>query len=296
MRFTFSTASLHTYGLDRCFELARQTGFDGMEVMADQRWDTRQPDYLRRLSARYALPVLVIHTPLAFFTVPGWPEDEVGRLRETVRLAQAVGAGVVVHHLPWRVGVHWLRLGTMRLPLPGPSQNAYRRWLLEEYPSLQTSTPVTLCIENMPALARWGRRWNLYYWNTPAEIIRFPNLTMDTTHLGTWGLEPAEVYAQLGDRVRHVHLSNFDGKEHRRPETGRLHLDRLLAHLATTGYPGTVSLELSPDALDAGQSDERVLALLSASLNYCRARARPPTTSPATASPQGDRPEEAASH
>jgi len=273
MQFSFSTASLHTYGLDRCFEFAQQAGFDGMEVMADQRWDTRQPDYLRRLSARYKLPVLVIHAPLAFFTVPGWPEDEVGRLRETLKLAEAVGAGVVVHHLPWRVGLHWLRLGSMRLPLPGPAQNAYRRWLLEEYPSLQASTAVTLCIENMPALMRWGRRWNLYYWNTPAEIGRFQNLTMDTTHLGTWGLDPTGVYAQLGSRVRHVHLSNFDGKEHRRPETGRLRLDRLLAQLTAERYPAAVSLELSPDALDAGQPDERVLALLAASLTYCRTRA-----------------------
>jgi sugar phosphate isomerase/epimerase len=101
-------------------------------------------------------------------------------------------------------------------------------------------------------------------------MARFSSVTMDTTHLGTWGLEPVDVYPRLNGRVRHVHLSNFDGKEHRRPEAGRLKLDRLLARLAAEGYQGAVSLEMSPDALDAGQADERVVELMENSLNQCR--------------------------
>jgi sugar phosphate isomerase/epimerase len=270
MRFIFSTGSLYTYGIDRCFELAAAAGFDGMEVMADRRWDTRQPAYLLRLADRESLPIVAVHVPLETDAASGWPNDTPGRIRETLLVAEAVGAAVVIHHLPLRFRTFWLILGRHRLPLPLPGQDAYQRWLLEEYVRLQGTTRVTLCIENMPAFRKFGLGVNLQRWNHPAEIVRFPHLTLDTTHLGTWGMDPAEVYDQLGGRVRHVHLSNFDDKEHRRPEAGRLCLDRFLARLSADGYTGAVSLEMSPDALNAGQPDAEVVGLLTRSLAYCR--------------------------
>lgn len=273
MRFLLSTGSLYAYGVNRCFALAAAAGFDGMEVVVDRRWDTRQPEYLQALGDQYRLPILALHTPFDDDILREWPDNPPGRIRETVRLAEAVGAEVVIHHLPLRPEVRWLRVRTTRVPWPilfPRSGSTYAAWLLDGYAQLQAATPVTLCIENMPALRRFGRRWNPARWNTIEGLLRFPHLTLDTTHLGTWGLDPTEVYTQLGGRVRHVHLSNFDGQEHRRPETGRLHLDRLLGRLAADGFAGTVTLELAPDALGAGQSDAAVLALLRGSLDYCR--------------------------
>jgi sugar phosphate isomerase/epimerase len=274
MHFILSTGSLYTYGIDRCFELAARAGFDGMEVMVDRRWDTRQPEYLLRLVERHRLPIVAVHAPLETDPAPGWPNDTPGRIRETVRVAEAVAAPVVVHHLPLRFRAFWLILGRLRLPLPLPGQDSYQKWLLNDYATLQASTAVTLCIENMPAFHRFGLSLNIQRWNSPAEIVRFPHLTLDTTHCGTWGWEPVEVYTRLTGHVRHVHLSNFDGKEHRRPEAGRLHLDRLLARLVADGYAGAVSLEMSPDALNAGESDAKIVDLLVGSLAYCRRAAR----------------------
>ncbi len=273
MDFIFSTGSLWSYGIERCFELAARAGFDGIELMVDQRWDTRQPDHLRRLSDQHRLPIVAVHSP---FTphVPGWPPDQPGRIQESVKLAQALSAKIVVHHLPFRLGLTWVQIGRKMLPLPAFGQDtrrSYHRWLERDYAALQAGASVTLCIENMPTKQILGRRWQFNHWNTPEEIIRFPALTMDTTHLGTWGLEPADVYPRLNGQVRHIHLSNFDGKEHRRPEAGRLHLDRFLALLARDSYQGVVSLEMQPDALDAGQSDDRVAELMTASLSKCRA-------------------------
>lgn len=273
MQFIFSTGSLYTYGVDRCFELAARAGFDGIELMVDQRWDTRQPAYLQRLSDRHQQPIVAVHSPFSP-QVAGWPRDEPGRIQASVKLAESLGASVVVHHLPLRFGGIWVQAGPKRLLLPVPGWNvhaAYHRWLLEEYEAFQATTSVTLTIENMPA-RRWiGRNWNGHHWNSVAEIVRFPALTMDTTHLGTWDLEPAEVYTHFADRVRHLHLSNFDGQEHRRPEVGHLHLDRLLSHMVLDGYQGAISLELQPDTLSAGGSDDQVAALLADSLSRCRA-------------------------
>jgi sugar phosphate isomerase/epimerase len=155
-----------------------------------------------------------------------------------------------------------------------PGESAYLHWMRDGYDDFQKSTHIRLCIENLPAMRIWGRPFNMVAWNTPTGMARFQSLTMDTTHLGTWGLDPERFYEAAADRVGHVHLSNFDGREHRRPEAGHLRLDRLLARLAASAYPGSVTLELHPDALEAGAPDTRVQTLMQVSLEYCRASAR----------------------
>ena len=97
-----STGSLYSYGIGRVFELAAEAGFDGIEILVDGRWDARQPAYLRRLSADYGLPIVALHSPFAV-EVSDWPADQLGRLRHTVALAQAVGVSTVVIHLPFRL-------------------------------------------------------------------------------------------------------------------------------------------------------------------------------------------------
>ena len=98
-----STGSLHTYGIARVFELAAAAGFDAVEVLADHRWDSRQPAYLQRLSQESNLPIAAIHSPFVVLRTPGWSRDPLGRLQDSADLAREVGAGVVVTHLPLRI-------------------------------------------------------------------------------------------------------------------------------------------------------------------------------------------------
>jgi len=269
-----STGSLYSYGTARVFELAAEAGYDGIEVLVDHRWDGRQPDYLRRLSDNYGLPIVVVHSPFVVH-VPDWPDDQLGRLRRTVELAQEVGAATIVTHLPFRLYAimgHWhgYRPHRFFLPLPLPRREPYYHFLREgRVAELEAETGITIAVENMPSKQILGRRINGYWFNTPAELLRFPHLTLDTTHLGTWGLDPLVVYEQLRERVVHVHLSNFDGREHRSPPDGRLPLAELLRTLARDGYEGVVTVETAPDALDAADEPECLVALRRA-LAFCR--------------------------
>ncbi len=276
MRFILSTGSLYNYSVDRVFALAAEAGFDGIEMLIDHRWDTRQADYLRHLMESHSLPIPALHSPFSR-NCSGWGETEHGAIARTAELANELGAQVVVHHLPMRFGYAFLQTAGRSLLLPNPfdSGRQYATWLSEGYAALQTSTDVLLCIENLPANRFLGRRVNPARWNahsrtTLDDITRFPHITLDTTHLGTWGLDPLEAYDRWGQRVKHVHLSNFDGSEHRRPEDGSLRLDALLARMAADGYPYSISLELHPDALEAGAPDSRIVDLLRGSLYYCR--------------------------
>lgn len=284
MKFIFSTGSLYSYSLDRVFAFAAEAGFDGLELMVDDRWDTRQADFLQELIQRHSLPILAVHSP--FRPVFGWGKLRPRLITRAVKLAEEVGAKVVIHHLPKTISRISFQVGyypAIRLFNPfGELERSYRIWLEDEYPKLQQSTDVTLCIENMPAhrylgLTVNGYRWNAHDQESLGDLCRFPSLTMDTTHLGTWGLEPVEVYARWGKKVRHVHLSNYkNGREHRRPEVGELRLDALLAAMSRASYDGCISLELHPDALEGGAPDEKVVGHMTKSLVYCRQWANQP--------------------
>jgi sugar phosphate isomerase/epimerase len=260
MRFALSSGSLYTYGLDRLFALAAEAGFDGVEVVVDARFDSRQPDHLRRLVERYELPILSLHAPFYPERLVSWPSTQPRSIAATAKLARALGAGVVVAHLPRR------------------KERAYARWLRDDFREWQQDHPdPVIAVENMPLV--WSRRWPFgpregWRMNRLEQWGSFPHLNLDTTHLGTKGLDPEAVYERVRDRMVHVHLSNARRagrrvREHCRLEDGFLRLDLFLQRLARDGFGGIVTVELWPSVL--GPADEkRVLRHLRRQIAFCR--------------------------
>lgn len=268
-----STGSLYTYGTGRVFELAAEAGFDGIEVLIDERPDTYHVDYLRRLSSANELPIMALHSP--FHIVDAWPQGQLNYLQATVDIARALGVPAVVMHLPFRMSdmtVRWQGLfnGRLRLFFPWSRRSPFYHFLLDgRLEKLEAASGVTIAIENMPRRDVFGLPVPLYWFNHPDALARFPHLTFDTTHVGTWGWDLLAVYEQLKTRIAHVHLSNFDGKEHRLPPDGRLPLDRLLRRMAKDHFQGTISVECGPDAFYAAD-EARCKALLQRVLTFCR--------------------------
>lgn len=270
---TLSTGSLYTYGISRVFELAAEAGFEAVEILIDHRWDSRQPAYLRRLILESGLPIVAVHSPFVPH-VPGWPSDPLGRLRQSAALARELGVGVVVTHLPLRIhGVRVEFFGLSErpivLPIPLPVSGDYRRFLLNGLAQFEDEEGVRIGVENMPAKRILGRRVEIYSLNTLDALASLPGLTLDTTHLGTWQLDPVEVWERLKTRVVHVHLSNFDGEEHRLPQDGHLPVAEFLQRLKRDGYEGAVSVELNPDVLQA-EDEGQVRAHLQSAVAFCR--------------------------
>ncbi|HNS52236.1 MAG TPA: sugar phosphate isomerase/epimerase [Anaerolineae bacterium] len=271
----FSTGSLYTYGIGRVFDLAARAGFDGVEVLMDHRWDGRHPAYLRRLSRDTGLPILAVHNPFVPH-VPGWPADPLSRLRASAAVARAVDAPLVVAHLPLRIMALKVELfGVHRnpplLPLPFPMRDGeYRRLLLEGLPAFEAEEGVRVGVENMPAKRFLGCRLDVHALNDLETLASLPHLTLDTTHLATWGLDVVEVYRRWRERVIHVHLSNFSGgREHLLPSQGQVPVAGFLRLLSEDGYSGCVSVELHPEALEA-EDEGKVLEHLRRELAFCR--------------------------
>jgi sugar phosphate isomerase/epimerase len=270
---TLSTGSLHTYGISRVFELAAGAGFEAIEILIDHRWDSRQPAYLRRLIRESGMPIVAVHSPFVPH-VPGWPSDPLGRLQQSAALARELGAGVVVTHLPLRI--HGVRIEffghskrPMLLPLPLPVSGDYCCFLLNGLARFEDEEGVRIGVENMPAKRILGRRVDIHSLNTLDDLVSLHHLTLDTTHLGTWQMDLVEVWERLKARVVHVHLSNFDGEEHRLPQEGHLPVAEFLQRLKRDGYEGAVSVELNPDVLQA-EDERQVRVRLQSAVAFCR--------------------------
>ena len=242
-----STGSLHNYGLNRVWGFAAEAGFDAIEVMIDAKWDTRQGPYLRSLVADFGLPIAALHTP--FRPIPGFGEDYPACVRQALVLAEELGARAVVAHPELANGTD------------------YGHWLIKHHEELSAAGP-TLAVENLPLVL--VNQKPKYATHTVERIARFPAITLDTTHLATARIDILAAFDTLRKRVRHVHLSDFvGGKEHRVPGRGELPLDLFLLALAEAGYDGVVTVELAPDALDAGD-DEAIRSHLRATVAFCR--------------------------
>lgn len=247
----FSTGSLHPFGLERIFAWTAEAGFDGVEVMMDERWDTHQQGYLEHLMHVHGLPVSALHSPLGR---GAWGLDPEETLVRVADLAVRVGAGVVVAHPP-RAG------------------RSLERWCKGALAEAK-SRGVSVAVENMPLEV--GRsvpglrapRTCCY----PEDLLGVGDVTLDTSHCGMSGVGVLRAREVLEEQLCHVHLSDsrlIGRDDHRPPGKGRLPLKELLSGISAQGYPGAISLELKPRPLGA-PDPEKILRRMRESLQFTR--------------------------
>ena len=242
-----STISVFSKPIDAAFPLFARTGFDGIELMVTNDPDTQDATRVRALSEDHALPVLAVHAPFLLMSRRVWGRDPLGKIDRAIELALGIGAPLVVVHPPYR----W--------------QSAYRRWLDEALPSLAAERGVRVAVENMFPLRVRGRSVaRLHAHQSLEDLDRFPDVTLDTSHLAVSGLDPVEAVTRLGDRLAHVHLSNNAGKgwdSHLPLDEGVLDLGPFLEALAGRRFRGAISLEIDLRShLDDDQALRRILS------------------------------------
>lgn len=66
MKISLSTGSLFGYRLEAIFAIARELGFDGIELSPGREVVSRGRAYLEDLFARYELPIFGLHPPMTF--------------------------------------------------------------------------------------------------------------------------------------------------------------------------------------------------------------------------------------
>ncbi len=244
IKVLLSTGSLYTHPLEKSFHLAARAGFDGVELVANEVY--RKPgaeNYLEGLAL--VSPIKAIHAP---FLVEGDSSEKTESLLKSVGLAEALQIPKVVFHPP----------------IVFPPEIKYLWWFKRTKDFSILSKGVSLSLEIMPAFPLGRLRMNLFSVNTREKLSKFAaerglNITMDTTHTGTWGWDLVETFSILNAEglVNHIHLSDFYWwKEHVWPGKGCLELEKFVDFLKNIGYKETITLEVNPRELPEGDLEK----------------------------------------
>jgi len=229
-----STSCVFPLGPEHAFRLAREAGFDGVEVMVTSDSATQDATRIRRLSDRYGMPVLSVHAPVLFLTPFVFGRDPRIKLDRSAALAVDLGAPHVVVHPPFR----W--------------QNGYAMRFEDIVRETANRHGVTLAVENMFPW-RIGPRQVAGYAPSPNPLdLDVDAMTLDFSHAALAGVNSLEMATAMGDRLRHVHLT--DGAvsadegavldAHLVPGRGTQPVDEVLQMLAAKDWDGTIVAEV----------------------------------------------------
>lgn len=236
-----STSSVYPDDVHTAFALAKDLGFDGVEVMVLSRHPcSRDAAELSDLIQHFQLPVLAIHAPtlLVSQTVWGGPWEKIDRSME---LAGAVGADVVVLHPPFRWQVRYLSDF-----VAGVQQR-------------EAASELRLAVENMFPW-RFGGVFEIYRPDWDPTDDPYPSVTLDLSHAATSRSDGLAMARRLGQRLAHLHLADGDGRfmdEHLPPGFGNQPCAEVLHFLRDEiDYDGAVSLEINTRKYSAAARDE----------------------------------------
>ena len=242
MILSLSTGCLFTLPLRRVFELAAESGFDGVELIINQDFQRVNAVKLVR-SLQEIITIHSIHAP--FMELDGWG-GPIDSLKLSIELAAACDIPLVNFHPP-----SWMGL-----------ELVFWRWLysIHDYQhELGLGGKVAIAMENMPWVGKWKINPNiLSSMQEFVEFIRDHNLymTFDCTHIGSGKTDFINDFFLCydSDRILNIHFSDYGhDREHLLPGHGILPLTRFLNHLRSTEYQNTVTLELDPKEFPKGE-------------------------------------------
>ena len=225
-----SSSSVFPESTASVFEIAAKLGYDGVEIMVMTDSVSQDPVALRRLSDHHQMPILAIHSPCLLITQRVWGTEPWGKLLRSRDLAHELGARTVVVHPPFR----W--------------QRDYAREFVSGIARMSNETDVEFAVENMYPWRARSREIAAY---SPGWDVRdedYAHTVVDLSHTAVSGTDAMTLIADLGDRVRHVHLADGSGSprdEHLVPGRGTQPCAQVLTGLSGRGFAGTVVVEVS---------------------------------------------------
>jgi len=242
-----STASVYPESTATGFELAKRRGYDAVEVMVGIDPISQEVDAVRHLAEYHQIPVCAVHAPCLLITQRVWGTEPWGKLEQSAEMARAVGADVVVVHPPFR----W--------------QRDYARGFVRGIADLERRTGIAFAVENMYPWRASRREMQVYVPGWDPVDHGYANATIDLSHAATARQDSLEMAKALGDRLRHIHLTDGSGSakdEHLVPGRGGQPAAALLEHLAGRDFRGHVVVEINTRR--SGSREARELDLMEA--------------------------------
>ena len=251
--FALSSASVYPESSSHAFEYAARLGYDAVEVMVGIDAISQDTAKLAGLAAYHEVPVCAVHAPCLLITQRVWGTDPWVKLERSAEMAHELGADVVVVHPPFR----W--------------QRDYAAGFVEGIVDLEKRHGLAFAVENMyPWRATSRREMQVYLPGWDPSEHDYANTTLDLSHAATAQSDPVAMAQRLGDRLRHLHLTDGSGSardEHLVPGRGSQPCGELLEGLAEADFAGHVVVEIN--TRKAGTREAREADLLE-SLAFAR--------------------------
>jgi sugar phosphate isomerase/epimerase len=220
-----STASVFPESARAGFELARELGYDGVELMVWSDPLSQDVAAVARLAERAGVPVLAVHAPCLAVSQRVWDADPVVRLRRSVAAAVELGARTVVVHPPFR----W--------------QRRYVAAFAGEVARGEEEAGVAVAVENMFPVRRLGVATVPYSPGFDPTAPGYRHYTLDLSHTAAVGVDALALLARMGTGLAHVHLADGSGgprDEHLVPGRGTQPCAQVCEELTSRSFRGVV--------------------------------------------------------
>ncbi len=225
-----STASVYPESTANGFALGSRLGYDAVEVMVGIDPVSQDVKAVKHLSEYHEIPICAVHAPCLLITQRVWGTEPWGKLERSAEMAHEVGADVVVVHPPFR----W--------------QRDYARNFVEGIAELEERTGIAFAVENMYPWRASKREMQVYVPHWDPSHHDYANATIDLSHSATSRSDPVEMARSLGDRLRHIHMTDGTRSakdEHLVPGRGDQPCAELLEHLAEQEFRGHIVVEIN---------------------------------------------------
>ena len=236
MRVSFSTGTYYHRELRHSLALARDLGYDGVELVLGPRYLLHGARPLIDAITAAKVPALSVHPP--FYPLPGWPRKASQAIPRLAEVTREIGAELFVVHIPF---------------FSGPNTPRAQRFTEILRSGIKIGGGgVQIGLES----SQYNKRKKRYYLDDLEHLTSFAlergcGVTFDTCHAGANGQDVLACYEIVRPALRNIHLSDVvwrGGKPmtHRLPGEGELPLGPLLQRLARDDYQGLISLEIHP--------------------------------------------------
>ena len=229
-KVALSTASVYPETTATAFEMAVRLGYDAVEVMVGIDEVSQSIRKVRSLRDYHQVPVCAVHAPCLLITQRVWGTDPWGKLERSAEMAAALDADVVVVHPPFR----W--------------QRDYASGFVEGIADLERRTGIAFAVENMYPWRASKRQMEAYLPGWDPSDQDYANATIDLSHSATAQTDPVAMAERLGERLRHIHLTDGTGSakdEHLVPGRGTQPVAELLELLASRTFSGHIVVEIN---------------------------------------------------
>ncbi|MBT8764247.1 sugar phosphate isomerase/epimerase [Desulfohalobiaceae bacterium Ax17] len=248
--FLLSSGCLFHLPLSECARIARDAGFDGLELILNH---PELLDVQQTMTQTRGMPILSLHAPFRQWSLWG------GHLRAWEKSV------ILGNKLPELQNI------TLHPPAFKLSQLAHFWWYAKtrNLPE-DLKANVGLSLENLPTVADnpFGR--DPFKGHIEQCINKNVNLTLDVCHLGISNKDILQALDEFPlDILVNVHFSDARGlQEHLWPGDGELPLDNFLRLLREKKYGNLLTLEVGPATLP--QKREEIVSKLKKFLDWVK--------------------------